>query len=58
MIGARALQGIGGAVLSPASLAIITTSFAEGSERNRALGVWGAIGGLGGASGALLGRTC
>jgi EmrB/QacA subfamily drug resistance transporter len=55
LIGARGLQGIGGAVLSPASLAIITTSFAEGSERNRALGVWGAIGGLGAASGALLG---
>jgi EmrB/QacA subfamily drug resistance transporter len=54
LIGARGLQGIGGAVLSPASLAIITTSFAEGSERNRALGVWGAIGGLGATSGALL----
>jgi EmrB/QacA subfamily drug resistance transporter len=55
LIGARTLQGIGGAVLSPASLAIITTSFAEGAERNRALGVWGAMAGLGGASGALLG---
>jgi EmrB/QacA subfamily drug resistance transporter len=55
LIGARGLQGIGGAVLSPASLAIITTSFAEGAERNRALGIWGAIGGLGATSGALLG---
>jgi EmrB/QacA subfamily drug resistance transporter len=55
LIGARGLQGLGGAVLSPASLAIITTSFAEGTERNRALGVWGAMAGLGGASGALLG---
>jgi EmrB/QacA subfamily drug resistance transporter len=55
LIGARALQGIGGAVISPASLAIITTSFAEGRERNRALGVWGAVGGIGAASGALLG---
>jgi EmrB/QacA subfamily drug resistance transporter len=55
LIGARGLQGIGGAVLSPASLALVTTSFAEGAERNRALGVWGAIGGLGAASGALLG---
>ncbi len=55
LIGARALQGVGGAVLSPASLSIITTSFAEGAERNRALGVWGAMAGLGGASGALLG---
>ena len=55
LIGARGLQGVGGAVLSPASLAIITTSFAEGPQRNRALGVWGAIGGLGATSGALLG---
>ncbi len=55
LIGARALQGLGGAALSPASLAIVTTSFAEGTERNRALGVWGALGGLGGASGVLLG---
>jgi EmrB/QacA subfamily drug resistance transporter len=55
LIGARGLQGIGGAVISPASLAIITTSFAEGPQRNRALGVWGAIGGLGATSGALLG---
>jgi len=55
LVGARALQGIGGAIVSPASLAILTTSFAEGRERNRALGVWGAIGGIGAASGALLG---
>jgi EmrB/QacA subfamily drug resistance transporter len=55
LVGARALQGVGGAVISPASLAILTTSFKEGRERNRALGFWGAIGGIGGASGALLG---
>jgi EmrB/QacA subfamily drug resistance transporter len=55
LIGARLLQGIGGAVISPASLSILTTSFAEGRERNRALGTWGAIGGIGGAAGALLG---
>ena len=55
LIGGRALQGIGGAVMSPATLAIIATSFAEGAERNRALGVWGAMAGLGGSSGALLG---
>jgi EmrB/QacA subfamily drug resistance transporter len=55
LIAARALQGIGGAVISPASLAIIATSFAEGSERNKALGVWGAMGGVGGSLGALLG---
>src|SRR3954468_11608427 len=55
LIGARAAQGLGGAVVSPATLAILTTSFAEGPERNRALGVWGAMGGAGGATGALLG---
>jgi len=55
LIAARALQGVGGAVISPASLAIITTSFAEGAERNKALGVWGAMGGVGGSLGALLG---
>ena len=52
---ARALQGFGAAVISPASLAILTTSFAEGRERNRALGVWGAMGAIGGSTGALLG---
>ncbi len=55
LVAGRALQGVGGAVLSPASLSIVTTSFREGAERNRALGVWGAMAGLGGASGALLG---
>jgi EmrB/QacA subfamily drug resistance transporter len=55
LVGARAAQGLGGAVVSPATLAILTTSFAEGPERNRALGVWGAMGGAGGAAGALLG---
>jgi EmrB/QacA subfamily drug resistance transporter len=55
LIGARALQGVGGAVISPASLAIIATSFAEGRERSRALGVWGAMGGVGGSLGVLLG---
>ncbi|HEX6390681.1 MAG TPA: MFS transporter [Solirubrobacteraceae bacterium] len=55
LIGARALQGLGGAITSPAALAILTTTFAEGSERNKALGVWGAAGGAGGAIGVLLG---
>jgi EmrB/QacA subfamily drug resistance transporter len=55
LLGARALQGLGAAVISPASLAIITTSFAEGGERNRALGLWGAMAGLGGTSGVLAG---
>src|SRR6478609_7587508 len=55
LLGARALQGFGGAIISAASLAIITTSFEEGAARNRALGVWGALGGLGATSGVLLG---
>jgi EmrB/QacA subfamily drug resistance transporter len=55
MLGARALQGLGAAIISPASLSIIATSFDEGRDRNRALGVWGAMAGLGGSSGVLLG---
>src|SRR4051794_1182570 len=55
LLGARALQGLGAAIISPASLAIIATQFAEGRERNRALGIWGAMAGLGGTSGVLLG---
>src|SRR3954462_1332783 len=52
---ARGLQGLGGAMVSPAALSIILTTFAEGTERNRALSVWGAIAGAGGAAGLLLG---
>jgi EmrB/QacA subfamily drug resistance transporter len=55
LIAARAVQGLGGALLSPAALSIITTTFREGSERNKALGVWGAVAGGGGAAGVLLG---
>jgi EmrB/QacA subfamily drug resistance transporter len=55
LIAARALQGVGAAMLSPAALSIVTTTFADGSERNRALGVWGAVAGSGGAAGVLLG---
>jgi EmrB/QacA subfamily drug resistance transporter len=55
LLAARGLQGIGGAMVSPAALSIILTTFAEGSERNRALAVWGAIAGAGGAIGLLLG---
>src|SRR3954467_1577726 len=55
LIAARALQGLGAALLSPAALAILTTTFAEGAERNKALGVWGAVAGSGGAVGVLLG---
>jgi EmrB/QacA subfamily drug resistance transporter len=55
LIGARSLQGFGAAVISAASLAIVTSSFAEGGQRNRALGYWAAMGGIGGSAGALLG---
>ena len=55
LVAARAAQGLGGAVVAPATLSILTTGFAEGSERNRALGLWGAMGAIGGASGALIG---
>ena len=55
LIAARALQGLGGALLSPAALSILTTTFSEGAERNKALGVWGAVAGSGGAAGVLLG---
>jgi EmrB/QacA subfamily drug resistance transporter len=55
LLGARALQGIGAAILSPATLAIIATSFDEGAPRNRALGAWGAMGAIGATAGVLLG---
>src|SRR5438045_1673138 len=55
LIGARALQGFGAAIISPAALSIIMTTFDEGAERNKALGIWGAIGGSGAAVGVLAG---
>ena len=55
LIAFRSLQGLGAAMLSPAALSILTTTFAEGRERNLALGVWGAASGSGGAAGVLLG---
>ena len=55
LIAFRSLQGLGAALLSPAALSILTTTFAEGRERNLALGVWGAASGSGGAAGVLLG---
>ena len=55
LIAARSLQGLGAALLSPSALAIVTATFAEGRERNIALGVWGATGGFGAAAGVLLG---
>src|SRR3989475_6757898 len=55
LIAFRSLQGLGAALLSPAALSILTTTFREGRERNVALGVWGAASGSGGAAGVLLG---
>ena len=55
LIAARAAQGLGGAIIAPASLSILTTTFEEGPARNRAVGIWGAMGGAGGAAGVLLG---
>jgi EmrB/QacA subfamily drug resistance transporter len=55
LIVSRAVQGIGAAIISPAALSIVTTTFEEGAERNKALGIWGALGGSGAAVGVLLG---
>jgi EmrB/QacA subfamily drug resistance transporter len=55
LIAFRTLQGLGAALLSPAALSILTTTFEEGRERNLALGIWGAVSGSGGAAGVLLG---
>src|ERR1041384_5184286 len=57
LIGARALQGLGAAFISPAALAIISTTFAEGAERAKALGVWAAIAIGGSAFGLIVGGT-
>jgi EmrB/QacA subfamily drug resistance transporter len=55
LIAARALQGLGAALLAPSALSMVTNMFVEGAERNKALGVWGAVSGSGGAAGVLLG---
>ncbi len=55
LIAARAFQGLGAAVITPAALSILSTTFAEGRERNIALGAWGAVGGFGAVAGVLLG---
>jgi EmrB/QacA subfamily drug resistance transporter len=55
LVTARAVQGLGAAILSPAALSILTVTFREGPERNKALSIWGAIAGAGGAFGVLLG---
>ncbi len=55
LVAARALQGVGAAAMTPAALSIVMTTFAEGAERNKALGVWGAVGASGGTIGLLIG---
>jgi EmrB/QacA subfamily drug resistance transporter len=55
LIGARALQGLGAAMITPAALSILTTTFTEGKERNAALGAWGGVGAFGAVAGVLLG---
>src|SRR2546429_6166281 len=55
LIASRAVQGLGAAIISPAALSIVMTTFEEGAERNKALGIWGAIGGSGAAVGVLAG---
>ena len=55
LIGARSLQGLGAAVITPAALSILMTTFSEGKDRNAALGAWGAVGAFGAVAGVLLG---
>ncbi len=55
LIAARAFQGLGAAIITPAALSILSTTFTEGRERNIALGAWGAVGGFGAVAGVLLG---
>ena len=55
LIGARAIQGLGAALLAPAALSLVTATFREGAERNKALSIWGAVAGSGAAAGVLLG---
>jgi EmrB/QacA subfamily drug resistance transporter len=55
LIAARAIQGLGAAVMTPTALSILMTTFPDGPERNKALGIWGALGGIGGTAGWLIG---
>jgi MFS family permease len=55
LIGARAVQGLGAAMLAPAAVSLVTATFEEGPERNQALSIWGAVAGSGAAAGVLLG---
>ena len=55
LIGARALQGVGAAIMTPTALSIIMTTFQDGPERNKALGIWGSLGGVGATAAWLIG---
>jgi EmrB/QacA subfamily drug resistance transporter len=55
LVAARAIQGVGAAVMTPTALSILMTTFEEGPERNKALGIWGALGGIGATAGWLIG---
>jgi EmrB/QacA subfamily drug resistance transporter len=55
LLAARAIQGIGAAIMTPTALSIIATTFPDGSERNKALGIWGMLGGVGGTAAWLIG---
>jgi EmrB/QacA subfamily drug resistance transporter len=55
LVAARAVQGLGGAILSPAALSLVTVTFPREAERNRAMGIWGTVAGAGGATGVVLG---
>jgi EmrB/QacA subfamily drug resistance transporter len=57
LVGARVIQGVGGAVMAPAALSIVMTLYADGPSRARAMGVWGGVSGAGGIAGVLLGGT-
>src|SRR5919109_3504235 len=55
LIAARAIQGIGAAIMTPTALSIVMTTFEEGAERNKALGIWASLGGIGGTAGVVIG---
>jgi EmrB/QacA subfamily drug resistance transporter len=55
LLAGRAVQGVGAAIMTPTALSIISTTFPEGSERNKALGIWGGMGGIGASAGWLIG---
>jgi EmrB/QacA subfamily drug resistance transporter len=55
LLAARVIQGAGAAIMTPTALSIISTTFSEGSERNKALGIWGALGGIGATTAWLIG---